>query len=102
LVGAKTLQEAGTTIEITKINSDIQSLFGDTTIETSLHRAIGQTYGPFLASFVDIILNGVQITPSPIPLGKTKDMKTAVDSWTEDGVKITLIAGPVANWSSRK
>jgi hypothetical protein len=71
-------------------------LLADTTIEANLHHAIAQTYGPFLAGFVDITLNNMLVTPTPIPLGQSKDMHPAVDTWVEDGVRITLVAGLAA------
>jgi hypothetical protein len=84
---------AGTSITIDGISEDIGALLTQPTFLIALRRSIGQTYAPFLAKYVTITLNGEDILPSQIPLAKDSKYKPAVDTWEEDDVSITVIAG---------
>jgi len=102
LPGAAAPNEPGTIITITSIPRDIQALLGDPTIGTALHRVIAQTYALFLSRCVDIVLNDASVAPTAIPLGASDNYKPAVDSWEEDGVRVTLIAGLAARGESNE
>ncbi|HTV49193.1 MAG TPA: ATP-binding protein [Phycisphaerae bacterium] len=102
LEGAMPPEQPGTTINIARISPDIQSLFRDPTTTTALHRSIAQTYASFLTRYVDIILNGMSISPTLIPLGASENFTPAVETWDEEGVHITLIAGLAARGESNE
>ena len=42
---------------------------------------------------MDVILNDQRVSPTTIPLGISKESNPAVDTWVEDDVHITLMAG---------
>ena len=100
--GAETRHEAGTKITITEVHEDIKALFADRTIESTLHRSIGQTYAPFLSRYVSIDLNGAHINAVPIPLGASKDFRPALETWEQDGVRITLMASVAARGAANE
>jgi hypothetical protein len=90
---AKSARNAGTTITVKRLNSDIQMRLDDGSFDSNLYDAIASAYALFLNQLVVIRLNGKRIAPAAIPLGMSSSVAPARETVTIGGVKLTLLAG---------
>jgi hypothetical protein len=90
---AKDLDEAGTAIQIKSLNAEVKMRLGDGAFLKRLGDTIATTYALFLQRYLRISLNGVVITPRPLPLAETKVLPSNSRSWEVDGVHVSLVAG---------
>lgn len=89
---AKNSSSAGTEITITKLRNEVKMRLKDGSLLNRLHKDVAQTYSFFLEKCADVTVNGTKIEPDPIPIGGSSELEPARDSFTEDDVKVTLVA----------
>jgi Histidine kinase-, DNA gyrase B-, and HSP90-like ATPase len=100
--GAASVEKAGTTIRVNAFERDIKLAFEDETLTARLHRQIAQTYGLFLDKYVTVKINGTKVEPAPIPIGVSRNIDLAIESFKYDGVAIKILAGFAARDDSKR
>jgi hypothetical protein len=90
--GARSEAEAGTTITITELNPEVALRIEDETLLRRLSDAIASTYSLFLARFLTVTLNGMDIHPDPLPVGSSDEITPAYKKLDFDGVSVEFIA----------
>jgi len=89
---AKNDAEAGTEITITDLRKEVKMRIKDGSLLNRLYKDVAQTYSIFLHKCAEVSVNGDTIEPDPIPIGGSDDLEPAQDSFTENDVKVTLVA----------
>jgi len=83
---------AGTIIEITRLHDEVKLRLKDKAFETQLSKAIELTYAFFLNEYVCVKLNGREIRPFAIPVGKPKHGNASYEWLERNGVKVRILA----------
>ena len=82
----------GTFIKITRLHDEVKLRLKDNTFESQLSKAIERTYPFFLKEYVCLELNGREIQPFAIPVGKPKDGNASYEKLEKDRVKVKIVA----------
>ena len=99
---AKSKELAGTVIRIAKLREEVKARINDGVLGQKLHTLISQTYALFLGRYVNIYLNGSNIQPHTIPIGRSDDIKPGHEQFDEKGVKVQLFASVAARNESNE
>lgn len=89
---ARSPEIAGTTISITELHDEVKMRLRGPTIETNLYGSISRTYSFFLQRYVRILLNGKEVDPFNIPIGKPTAGTASYEQLVQDGVKVRIFA----------
>jgi hypothetical protein len=98
---ATSADREGTDIRITSLWPEVKMRLDDGSFLRTLYADIAQTYAFFINKCVRVSLNGKSIEAAPFPIGRSAEVKPAQDSFTADGVKVTLVAGIAAPGKQR-
>jgi len=94
--GAASVESAGTTIKISRLTPEVKTRLKDPALIADLRSAISKTYLLFLNRYASVSVQGSQVDPWVVPLGRSKDVTPAHKDFTlklEGGtVKVKLIA----------
>lgn len=86
----------GTRIEVSDLRPEVAMRFKESAFGRKMADQVARTYLLFLNRLVRVRLNGVWVEPFANPLGVSKEISLASDSFEEDGVSIRLFAGLAA------
>lgn len=100
--GASSESDAGTTIKITKLRPEVVMRLNDGILAQRLASTISQTYGLFIGRYVQISLNGKEIKPFQIPIGKSDEVSPAYDEYKDGQVRIKLFASLAARGANNE
>jgi len=89
---AKSIEEEGTIIEITRIHPEVKMRMAEGTIENILVDAISRTYTFFLGKYVNISLNGVSVNPMHIPIARPESGTGSYEEFDINGVNVKIFA----------
>lgn len=84
--------KAGTSITISELRPEVKIRMTNGTLETTLSNAVGQTYPAFLDSLVRVKINKADVEKTDLPFGGSDDIEPGIDTFEENGVKVTLLA----------
>jgi hypothetical protein len=91
--------DAGTTIKISNLRPEVSQRIKDPTLTRQLELALSTTYTLFLSRFISISLNGKLVSPRPLPIGGSTDVKPGFREVQVGDVKVEIIAGLAARES---
>jgi hypothetical protein len=89
---ASSTDREGTDIRISSLHPEVKMRINDGSLLRSLYEDVAQTYAFFIGKCVRVTLNGESVEPEPIPIGQSEEVKPARESFTENNVKVTLVA----------
>jgi hypothetical protein len=87
-----TVSGAGTNITITDLHEEVKVRMSDGALDSTLRRIVAQTYSVFLGEHVSVVLNGVPVGRSSLPLGNSPEFQPGFETFVQDGVTCTLLA----------
>lgn len=93
---ARTPEEAGTEIVVTRLRDEVIQRLSEGTLLTRLSSLVGTTYSLFLQHSLAITINGNRVPPNPIPIGESEDVLPARRTLFIDGIEVEIFAGLAA------
>jgi hypothetical protein len=90
--GESSLKKPGTTIVITQLHEEVKARLNDGTIDKILTKSVAQSYPFFLDSLVEVRIGGDVVPGTPIPFGSSKSIDPGLSSFTQDDVKVSILA----------
>lgn len=91
--------KTGTTIKITALNKGVAERFGSKSFENELKARVASTYGLFLKTGINIIINDQTLQPALPEIASSKNVKVARTKVDCDGVEALIVAGLTAEKS---
>ncbi|MBQ08606.1 MAG: hypothetical protein CMD96_02320 [Gammaproteobacteria bacterium] len=87
---AKNIKDEGTKIRITKLHDEVKMRLEGGTIDSGLYKAISRTYSFFINKYIRIKLNGQDVEPFKVPIGKPLSGSASYQAFKQDDVKIKI------------
>lgn len=85
-----------TSVRVTGLHPEVSQRLRQSTLASSLRRAIAQTYAVFLRDYVSIEMNGIDIEPEDIPIGSSDEISPGVERFQKDGVRVVIMVSLAA------
>ena len=89
---ARSKSSAGTSIAIRRLHEEVRMRLSAGSIDTTLYKAISQTYAFFLQKHVRVFLNGTEVEPFRIPTARPSGGTVSYDDFVQDGVRVRIMA----------
>lgn len=77
---------------VTDLHREVKIRLNDGTVESTLRKAVGQSYPIFHDTLVRVKVNDLEVEKNDIPFGGSSEVEPGIETFEEQGVKVTLLA----------
>ena len=98
---ARTPKQAGTEIVVSSLKKEVADLLSSPRFASDLSKAISRVYAFLVDKHLRISINGMDVKPFRIPVGKPRRGQTAYEEFKQDGVKVRIFATLTSGGSER-